>query len=349
MFIIKGEVYTSPFLRKIMSFNDFDNDIALERQIRLVMATLENVTEGFDYYNFRCHVCGDSKKSKSKKRGYILKKRKPWVYFCHNCFYKKPVVAWLKEFFPSYYRAYYSELLRTKDKKQDSLPTFANPKIKKKSPESEHTKHFIHILNGEGLIFEKSIKLCIDRNIPEIVWQKWFVATGGMYKNRLIIPFFDKEGKIYYYQGRSLLDNMTPKYLSRAGDYNSVYNYYLVDKSQPVPILEGPIDSIFVENSIAVTGVKIDDKKLEDFPNRRFLIDYDGEGADNKTKLKVIELLSKGEYVFCWKKFIKEYRLPNRDKWDVNDVLLYLKKDKFTFKEIEPFFTNNLYDKIYFI
>ena len=332
-----------------MNFNEFENDIALERQIRLILSTFGNVTEGYDYYQFRCPICGDSQKSKSKKRGYILKKKKPWMYFCHNCYYKKPVGAWLKEFYPAYYKDYYSEILRTKNTKQKPLPKVENPKIRKKSPEKNHTKHFVPITKGSSDLFNLAINLCMKRNIPNEVWSKWFVATGGMYRNRLIIPFFDNHGKIYYYQGRSLLANMTPKYLSRAGDYISVYNYYHADKSLPVPILEGPIDSIFVENSVAVTGVKIDDERLKDFPNKRFLIDYDGEGKQNKTKKKAIELLTRGEYVFCWKRFMKEYKLPKRDKWDVNDVLMFLKKDSFTYSELEPFFTNSIYDKVFFV
>ena len=179
------------------------------------------------------------------------------------------------------------------------------------------------------------------------MWSKWFVSTGGMYNNRLIIPFFDREGKIYYYQGRALYDYIQPKYLSRKGDFNSIYNYFLVDKDSPVVILEGPIDSIFVENSIALTGVKTEDKKLSEFPHKRFLIDFDA--TTEETRKKTIELLGKGEYVFCWKKFMKALDLPMKDKWDINDVCIHLNREKFAYSELEPFFTNSLFDKVFFI
>lgn len=333
-----------------MKFNEFEKQIALERQIRLVLSTIEGgVIEGSDYFQFRCPICGDSKKSKSKKRGYILKRKKPFMYYCHNCFIKMPVEKWLKEFYPAYYKDYYSEILLSNGskKKQKPLPKVKNPTIKKRKPEQEHTKHFVPILKGSNNLFEKAINLCEERKIPKEVWTKWFVATGGMYKNRLIIPFFDNNGKIYYYQGRSLLPNMEPKYLSRAGDYISIYNYYHADVSKPVVVLEGPIDSIFVENSVAVTGVKIEDKNLKKFPQKRWLIDYDRDTDD--TLKKALELLSKGEYVFCWKKFMKVHHLLQRPKWDMNDLVLHLGKDKFTYEELEPFFTNSLYDKVLFI
>lgn len=327
-----------------MKFNQFDEEVALERQIRLILSSFENVIESYDYYNFRCPICGDSKKSRSKKRGYILKKRKPYMYFCHNCFYKKTVVQWMKEYYPHNYKDYFKELL---NKNEKPLPKIKNPKKRKRNPEKENTKYFVPINKGMTPIFAKAIRLCIDRKIPEEVWSKWFVATDGMYKNRLIIPFFDNNNKIYYYQGRALYDYMEPKYLSRAGDYISIYNFYNVDRTKPVIILEGPLDSVFVENSVAVTGVKIEDKNLKVFKQKRFLIDLDCE--TDETKEQTLKLLTKGEYVFCWKWFIKKYNLPKRAKWDINDVLLYLNKERFSYDELEPFFTNSIFDKVFFI
>lgn len=332
-----------------MNFNELDNDIALERQIRLILSSLNSkIIEGDNYYNFRCNVCGDSQKSKSKKRGYILKRKKPWIFYCHNCFYKKPVISWIKEFFPIHFKDFYREIVRAKNQqKSKPLPKIEAPKNLKKFDEKEQTRYFISIKKGITPIFAKAIRTCIDRKIPEEIWSKWFVATGGMYANRLIIPFYDDKGKIYYYQGRALFDYIQPKYLSRKGDFNSIYNYFLVDKDKPVVVLEGPIDSIFVENSIALTGVKTEDKKLKEFPHKRYLIDFDNETEE--TKKKTIELLSKGEYVFCWKKFMKAYNLPMKEKWDVNEAIIHLQKDFFTFKELEPFFTNSIFDKVFFI
>ena len=332
-----------------MNFNELDNDIALERQIRLILSSLgSEVIIGNDYFNFRCPVCGDSKKSKSKKRGYILKKKKPWIYFCHNCFYKKTVVAWMKEFFPIHYKDFYREIVRAKEQnRQKPLPKIENPKPRKKFDEKEQTKFFIPIKKGVTPLFTKAIRTCIDRKIPEEVWSKWYVSIGGMYNNRLIIPFLDNNKKIYYYQGRSLYDYIQPKYLSRKGDFNSIYNYFLVDKEKPVVILEGPIDSIFVENSIALTGVKTEDKKLSEFPHKRYLIDFDA--TTTETRKKTMELLGKGEYVFCWKKFMKAFNLPMKEKWDINDAIIHLNIEKFTYSELEPFFTNSLFDKVFFI
>ena len=180
-----------------MRFNELDNEIALERQIRLILSSFGSDVIPIDQgYNFRCNVCGDSKKSKSKKRGYILKKRKPWIFFCHNCFYKKPVTVWMKEFFPIHYKDFYREIIRAKEQsKTKPLPKIANPTPRKKFNEREQTRFFIPIQKGITPLFAKAIRTCIDRKIPEEVWSKWFVATGGIYANRIVIPFYDDKEK----------------------------------------------------------------------------------------------------------------------------------------------------------
>ena len=89
-----------------------------------------------------------------------------------------------------------------------------------------------------------------------------------------------------------------------------------------------------------------EDNRLKDFPNKYFLIDND---STPDTQKKKIELLISGEYVFCWKWFINDFKLPKREKWDINDVCIYLNKSEYCFDELQKYFTNSIYDKIYFI
>jgi len=188
--------------------------------------------------------------------------------------------------------------------------------------------------------------------IPEEVYSKWFYAEDGYlynnkskvgFKQRLVIPFYNAEGKIYYYQGRALHSWQSPRYKSRKIG-NNIYNYYLVDKSKPVTVLEGPIDSIFVDNSIAVTGLKFGDEKLNVFPNKRFLQDNDASG--NKM---AINLLDTGTPVFNWQLFLREYDCDKAIK-DVNDFIRYNKHGikKLTSDIIDSYFTNRVFDKVYF-
>lgn len=328
-----------------MNFNSLDSDIALERQIRQILSTFQNVNVTQEYYQFRCEICGDSNTHKNKKRGYILKKKKPWVYYCQKCGYSKSVLMWMKEYHPLNYKDYFREILQqTSDKvKSNPLPKIENPKIRPRSIEQEHTKFFIPIMARVTPLAALAVKLCTDRLIPEVVWTKWFVAVDGKYKNRLVIPFFDNNGKIYNYQCRALYDYMIPKYLNRIGDkLNFVYNWYNVDKDTPVIVFEGIIDSIMMENSIAICGAN-KEVDLSKFANLHYLLDNDETG-----KKVSIKLLQEGKSVFIWQNFLKENNYPIVK--DINELCINLNKtNKFTFDELKPYFTKSIYDEIFLL
>ena len=319
------------------------NTFVMDNVLRSVLsAKFEKYRKLGDKYNFRCNVCGDSQKNKSKQRGYILKNRIPWVYYCQNCQASMAVTRWLKTYFPEYWKEYLKQSRRPNEKEQPKLNI---PQVLYN--EKKDLKTFVPILKGETELFKTAIDLCQSRLIPKEVWQHWYVSEGGVFKNRLIIPYFDNNGKIYNYQGRALIKELEPKYISRIGEsFNKVYNYYNADKELPVMITEGVIDSLFLENSIAVSGLKkVFDSKVFEFKKRYYLLD-----SDKDAQKKNVELVNNGEYVFRWKLFLNELRLPTKEKWDLNEVNLALNKsDKWKFSELEKYFTNSIYLKGEFV
>jgi hypothetical protein len=102
--------------------------------------------------------------------------------------------------------------------------------------------------------------------------------------------------------------------------------------------------SIFGENSIAVTGLRLKGDILQKFKEVYFLLDNDLSA--NK---KVHKLLDKRSYVFNWKKVLKDYKGKTEVK-DVNDFILNNTKGItiLTWDIISPYFTNKISDKIYF-
>ena len=321
------------------------------------MQQFQNVRITKECYNFRCNICGDSKKIKKKKRGYILIAKLPWVFKCHNCGVSMLAERWLKEYYPMQYKQYVREILQgdklSKDDEERKVKKLLDAiekknrlkKLEIKKNEKNVFSHFKRIEKGTTEIFDVAQKYCIERKIPDSVWRRWFVCTGGKYGGRLIIPFYNKEGRIYYFQGRTLC-NQIPKYLNREDNKeDSVYNIYNIDKTKPVIAVEGVIDSLMVENSISILGLTINDtvqktlKKLDTY----YIMDSDDAGQ-KKTR----QLIKKGETVFIWSKFLKDKLLTERDKWDMNDVYLKLKRNQpFTFNELEPYFSNSYYDSVW--
>lgn len=329
---------------------DVYKSMLLELEVKNILNTyFTNVYDSGSYYNFRCNVCGDSKINKFKKRGYILTNKDPWIYYCHNCQYTTNVETWMKLYFPSCYKNFIREWMKQKtkntniieetNKKYKNIKTNKNNKANPNN-EKENVSYFKKIKN-----FPNAIKFCKNRKIPEEIYTKWYYAIDGMYKNRIIIPFYNDKGKIYYYQGRSLYKTSFAKYMSRTGDHNSIYNFYLVNKNKPVIILEGPIDSIFVDNAVGVTGLKLMLKELDEFEHKYFLIDNDADG-----KKKSLKMLEQSKYVFNWTLFLKKYNCDKKIK-DVNDFILHNKNEinKLTWDLIKDFFTNNKYDNLYFV
>jgi len=318
----------------------FDKYI-VEKHVKMVLNTyFDDVFETSEYYNVRCNVCGDSQKDKYKKRGFILTTKDPWVYYCHNCGTSTTAIKWMKEYFPVNYKNMIIDIMRNSPDNDTREYNFKRKKSSSDRDEKEDTKHFKKLTK-----FQDCVDYCENRHIPREVYSKWFYADGGVFSGRIIITFRKPNGKIYYYQGRSFNNKKGVKYLSRFGDHkNTVYNYYNIDKSKPVPILEGPIDSIFVENSIAVTGLKLKGYIIDSIPKRYFLLDN-----DQSAHKRVHKLLKTKDYVFNWTKFLKDYKCIGVVK-DVNDFILKNKDGikLLTWDIIGKYFTNKFADKIYF-
>ena len=68
------------------------------KYIGLISARLDKIKKVKpDLYNFRCPYCGDSKKHKNKKRGYLYKRKTDFNFKCHNCGVSKSFTYFLKD------------------------------------------------------------------------------------------------------------------------------------------------------------------------------------------------------------------------------------------------------------
>lgn len=335
----------SPSLFFIMLIiNPILKNYLLRKYLNLVLSHKDGVIVRDGYFQFRCNICNDSKKNKFKKRGYLLFHNNKWSFKCHNCGISMSADKWLKKYFPTQYKQYIVELLQNREPENNPIPVIITPPVKRVYDEEKEVSSFISILKGTTDIFQKAKDFCINRKIPTSVWNKWFVSTRGSFGGRLIIPFIDNEGKIYHYQARTLY-NQEPKYLNRVGD-KQVYNIYNVDKTKPIQVCEGPIDSLFLNNSLAVLGCSLSDEMFQSVKNLGkiyWLFDFDKAGLETSK-----EYITKGEYVFLWKKYAKEMGLPSREKFDINDLMIFFNREQsFAFGELEKFYSSSVYDIIW--
>lgn len=268
---------------------------------------------------------------------------------CHEAIHAS---KWLKEVNPSLYQAYLDDI-RKKETSSDLdvqklqekfIEQFKKQQaVHKKEIEQKKfldnlaTKHFKHIEDGTTLS-RQAIDYCKKRMIPEKVWKKFFICHEGKYHDRLVIPFYNKDGKVEYFQARTLLKNVEPRYMNRLAE-TQLYNRDFIDNSKPVFVLEGPIDSLFVENAVATCGASSsskNDAELDKFSNVFYI--FDNDEAGNK---KAGQLVRKHKNVFMWNKFLNDAGIDRKEVKDINDLVLKLHKtDKFTYSDLSNYFTD---------
>jgi len=111
-------------------------------------------------------------------------------------------------------------------------------------------------------IFKVPYNYIKSRNVTDEMIDKFKIGFcyEGEYKNRIIIPSYDDEGLLNYFVGRSWEKKPYLKYQNPVAEKDIIiFNEYLIDWDKPISLVEGPFDSIFVDNSIPMLGKKLSD------------------------------------------------------------------------------------------
>jgi predicted RNA-binding Zn-ribbon protein involved in translation (DUF1610 family) len=303
---------------------------------------------------FACPYCGDSMKSDYKKRGnFILRGKYKGFFKCHNCGEMKRIDH------------FFSDHNVNLDL---SIINYIAQTIQDFSAQS-NTKYDMSLF----LDLESIDKYAIDRQeflryfgLTEVkespVWS-WlkhrlqYDAQKFMYnvnKNYLVLLNLTPTGKILGIQKRNFkgenkyltyklakiyeLMKKEDKVPDELDMISQLFNICLINYSRPVTLFEGPLDAFLFKNSIANTGIH------KEFPldiPLRYWFDDDKDGRD-----KSIEKINEGEEVFLWTKFRQDLQLPYKNKWDLNDVMIYLRDHNIKAPNFNVYFSNNSLDII---
>ena len=214
-------------------------------------------------FNFRCPYCGDSQKSRSKARGYFYRKKNDFFYRCHNCAKGTTFGKVLEYIDPETYKQYVMERWRgSAPNTKEPEFNFTAPKFKKKDPKLESLTP-INKLNTD----HPARQFVESRQIPEefysdlylcskfFEWAKIGTKVPRRQEHpRLVIPFRDETGEVFAAQGRAF-GKETPKYLTvKFQDKPKIFGLDRADLSRKIHVVEGPIDSLFVDNCLAMGG-----------------------------------------------------------------------------------------------
>ena len=265
-----------------------------------------------DLYNFRCPYCGDSQKHSNKARGYFYRKKADIFYRCHNCsagttFSK--VLQWIDA---DLYREFVLE--RYKDSVPNPEPEFqfAPPVFKKKDP---RLKELVCINKLD--VSHPARQYVAKRQIPEDRWNDlYFCKEFAKWSNtetqehpRLVIIFRDESGEVIAAQGRSF-GNEQPKYLTlKFSDQPKLFGMDRVSLDEVVYVVEGPLDSMFIPNCIAVAG-----SDFNELPLAECVVILDNEPRNVEIVKTMEKLIAEDHNIVIWPDTVKVK--------DINDMVL---------------------------
>jgi transcription elongation factor Elf1 len=292
--------------------------------------------KGDNLWNFRCPYCGDSQKSRTKARGFVFRKKNDLFFKCHNCAVGASLGNLIKYVDSKTYEDYILERYRKGIKSNNPEPEFKfNAPVFQKdvfkslqSISSLASTHPARRLVGERKLSEFSDDLFLCPSFfkfTNTLVKNKFPSLGGDHP-RLMIPFRDEKGEIFAYQGRAF-GSETPKYITIKldEDANKIFGLDKVDKSKPILVVEGPLDSLFLDNCVAMAGA--------DFNNFEgdLTIVFDNEPRNNEICKQIEKTLKQGRRVVIWPDSMKHK--------DINDMIIA----GYTKEQVQQIITDNTF------
>ncbi|CAL1777694.1 DNA primase subunit [Acinetobacter phage vB_AbaM_PhT2] len=278
--------------------------------------------------NCSCPICGDSQKDRLKARFWYYHHQNTTFVHCFNCDYSSRFDRFLQEKDEEVYREYMME------KFKENGNTVERSKPVEVSDKLTTTFNVIEKLNYSTRIDtlpenHPIVKYVSTRRIPKEKWHRlWFTdkwqelcnsVKPGTFENpkqefRLVIPIFNKKGEIESFQGRALKASNIKYMTIKAHEHASkVYGQDTIDESKDfVFVMEGPIDSLFLENALAITGGSLNLDQVP-YPEKRIWV-LDNECRHPDTIKRMNKLIEAGERVCFWD------QAPWQSK-DVNDMV----------------------------
>ena len=278
-------------------------------------------------FNFRCPHCGDSKKSSSKARGFVYRKKNDMFFKCHNCGVGQTLGNLIKFLDPTMYKEYVFE--RFKDGKVESeKPEFDFTPSKILKTKTAHERTLESLKRFDQLVTtHPAKKFLFDRLIPKIHWDKFFFCsnfyewTNSIVPNkfpnlkgdhpRVVIPFYDRSGKFFAFQGRAF-GKEQPKYITIKFDETKqkIYGLDRIDLNKPVMITEGPIDSLFLDNALALAGADA----VVNIQHEQCTMIFDNEPRNEQIVNRMKNAVDKKFNLVVWPESLK-YK-------DINDMII---------------------------
>ncbi len=293
-------------------------DIIDSKYIGLVSSRLQKFKRvKADLFNFRCPICGDSQKHKNKARGYFYQVKTNTNYKCHNCGASMSFNNFLKQIDSTLHKQYTMEKFKEgftgrnfvvdEPKLEFTKPIFRKKIDLPRASEVPVAKNYLEKRNLDASQFYFAAKFKEWTNT-----QKHTFDTIGRDESRIIIPMYDTDKNLIGFQGRSLGPNSV-KYITvmLQDEAPKLFGLDKIDDTKPIYITEGPFDSTFLENSVAMCGSDLD---IGSFGWSSYIWVFDNEPRNREIIERINKTIDRGDQIVIWPSNIHEK--------DINDMVL---------------------------
>ena len=312
--------------------------------VNTISSRLGKFKKKTDYlFNFRCPHCGDSQKSRTKARAYLYRVKNDMFFKCHNCGQGQNLANFLKFIDPKIYEEYLLERYKS------SAPATPKPKFDFQPVKFKDQTIIGDLKKISELSEDHPARLyCVNRKIPQkffdilYLCDKFMALVNKVKENtykvtkdhpRLIIPFYDTTGKLFAFQGRAF-GNEQPKYLTIKLDESKqkIYGLERINFTREIYIVEGPIDSLFIDNCLAAAGADLILKNS--IPPENITYIFDNEPRNKEIVNRMYKVIEKDYNIVIWPEHIQLK--------DVNDMIV----SGITKSQIKDIISKNTFNKL---
>jgi transcription elongation factor Elf1 len=267
-------------------------------------------------YNFRCPICGDSQKNKNKARGYLYQVKNNTNFKCHNCGLNISFNNFLKQIDVEVYKQYTFEKFKEGHTGRNFITDEPNFVFEKPVFKTKIVLPLCsEVERGRTYLEKRRIdptKFYYAERFKEFANSLKSTFTNTNYEeSRIIIPLYYRKDLVGF-QGRALGPSPN-KYITVMlfDDAPKIYGLDTIDTKQTVYVTEGPFDSTFISNAIAMCGADADIGK---WGIDNFVRVYDNEPRNSEIVSRYASAIARGERVVIWPSGLKEK--------DINDMFL---------------------------
>jgi len=287
-----------------------------KKYISLLSPKLRNFKQRGEFlWNFSCPVCGDSQKNNLKARGYIYKRKEHFGFMCHNCGTTMGLQKFMKYIDPTLYNEYQLEMFvqSNNTSKVDASEFVTKQEFKPKPIELGLPKLCFLNQNHPARKYMENRKVPLDElyYAEDFAWYvKWICPDYDkqLYKEgRIIIPFYDADNNLLGFQGRAIGQSKI-KYITIKTNENNpkIFGWNKLDGTKTVYVVEGPIDSLFLSNSLATMDASLYIAPSIVGFDKDYIFVYDNEPRNKQIVSNMRKTIDMGYKVCVWPQTIEQ-------------------------------------------